>query len=142
MYVNIRLMPFLLIVACGLGPNPASASVDVQGDAASIQVVASHAHVSEVLSALSKIVSIQYNMTTDLDTVIDGMYRGPLKDVLARVLSGYNYVFVTRGDRLEIMVVGRAGKAAVAAPTPPQALPQNKDPAAQWRANVPATQKP
>ena len=132
-----RLLPFLLI-AYVLEPQPACAVVDVQGDAASIQVVADHAHVSEVLSALSKIVFIQHRMTTDLDTVIDGMYRGPLKHVLARVLRGYNYVFVTGGDRLEVIVVGRVGRAAVA-PTILQALPQNTDPAAQWRSE---TKKP
>ena len=37
-----RLLPFLLI-AYALGPQPASAVVDVQGDAASVQVVARQA---------------------------------------------------------------------------------------------------
>jgi hypothetical protein len=141
MHNTFRLFLFLLVVVSVLGPNPAAASVDVQGDAASLQVVANHAHISEVLSALGKAISMRYDMRPDLDAVIDGMYRGPLKDVLGRVLSGYNYVFVTREGRLEVIVVGRVGRAAVV-PSPRQTLPENKDAAAQWRSNISAAKKP
>jgi hypothetical protein len=131
----------LLLISYVLGPRPACAVVDVQGEATSVQVVAHQAQVSEVLSALRNTVGMHYDMRPELDSAINGTYRGPLKEVLARILSGYNYVIGNREGRFELIVIDRAGAAAVASPQP-QALPENKDPAAQWRSNLPAAKKP
>jgi hypothetical protein len=82
-----RLLPFLLI-AYVLGPQPATAVVDVQGDAASVQVVARQARLSEVLVSLSQAFGIRYETMVNLDTAVDGTYRGPLGDVLKGHCSG------------------------------------------------------
>jgi hypothetical protein len=135
-----QLLP-LLLISYLLAPKPAGAVVDVQGEATSIQVVAQQAQISEVLAALRKTVGMRYDMRTDVDSAINGTYRGPLEEVLARVLIGYNYVISNQGDRFEVIVIDRVGTVAVAPPQP-QALPENKDPAAQWRTILPKAKKP
>ena len=138
---NLSRLLLLLLISHVLGPQPACAVVRVQGEATSVQIVAHQAQVSEVLSELSKTVDMRYDMSPDLDTAINGTYRGPLEDVLARVLSGYNYIIGNREGRFEVIVIDRVGTAA-APPPQPQALPENKDPAAQWRLNLPEAKKP
>ena len=131
-----RLLPFLLI-AYVLGPQPARAVVEVQGDAASIQVMARQARLSEVLVSLSNAFGIRYESMVNVESAVDGTYRGSLGDVLARILNGYNYVISTRDGHTEVMIIGRVGSPATAvAPTPPHTLPQNTDPAAQWRSEA------
>ena len=115
--------------------------MDVQGEATSVQVVAHQAQVSEVLSALGRTVGMRFDMRADLDTAINGTYRGPLEEVLASILTGYNYIIGNRGGRFEVIVIDRAGTVAVASPQP-QALPENKDPAAQWLSNLQKAKKP
>jgi hypothetical protein len=133
---GFRLLSFLLI-SYALGLQPASAVVDVQGDAASVQVVARQARLSEVLVSLSQALGIRYETMVNLDSAVDGTYRGPLGDVLARILNGYNYVVSTRDGHTEVTIIDRVGSPVPAvAPTPPQTLPKNTDPAAQWRSEA------
>jgi hypothetical protein len=92
---------------------------------------------SEVLVSLSQAFGIRYETMVNLDTAVDGTYRGPLGDVLARILNGYNYVVSTRDGHTEVTIIDRVGSPATAVPpTPPQTLPKNTDPAAQWRSEA------
>lgn len=125
------------------GASAVCATVDVQGDAASVQVVDRQAPLSEVLVALSRKVEIRYDAMVNVDGVVDGTYRGTLGDVLARVLNGYNYVVSTREGSTEIIIVERVGSPPAAiTPTQTPSLPENTNPAAQWRLKLQATQKP
>jgi hypothetical protein len=131
-----------LLLALAMGATPVRSAVDVEGDATAVQVVARQAQISEVLVALSARFAMRYDTMINLDSVIDGTYRGPLGHVLARVLSGYNYVVSTREGRIEVIVVERVGSPPVAVAPTQTALPPNTNPAAQWRSSIPAVQKP
>ena len=99
-----------------LGSMPARAAVSVQVDAASVQVVADQATVSEVLGALSSALGIRYDTTANLDSIIGGTYSGSLDNVLARILRGYNYVIKTRNATIHVIVIGKAGNLPVGSP--------------------------
>jgi predicted RNase H-like nuclease len=55
------------------GASAVCATVDVQGDAASVQVVARRAPLSEVLVALSRKVEIRYDAMVKVDSVVENL---------------------------------------------------------------------
>jgi hypothetical protein len=100
-----------------LGSLPARADVEVQGTNASVQVIVHNAKVSEVLRALTeKLESFRCKETTNLDDVISGSYKGPVDDVLGRILRGYDYVITARGTAIDILVVGKSAGAPAIVP--------------------------
>jgi hypothetical protein len=109
----------LAALAVPLGAPPARAAVDVQGTRASVRVVASNAKVSEVLRALTETLgSFRCEETAGLDDTISGSYSGPVEDVLARILRGYDYVITTQGGGIAILVVGKSAGAPAIVPAP------------------------
>jgi hypothetical protein len=89
-------------------------SVRVTGNAASLKVDVHQATVEQVLSALAG-VNIGYRSSETLDDVIDGIFAGGDRRVLARVLDGYNYAIKQEKTKLEVIVFGRRGDHAVPA---------------------------
>ncbi len=59
-----------------------------------------------------------YRATATLDGPVSGTYRGSPQQVLARLLDGYNYVVKKEAGPLEVLVLGRRGDRAIAAPRP------------------------
>jgi hypothetical protein len=100
---------------CGLtlGAMPARATVSVQGDATSVQVIADQATVSEVLNAISSTLGLRYDTKANLDSLIGGTYRGSLDNVLWRILRGYNFVIKRHDAAFYLLVVGKAGNFSV-----------------------------
>ena len=105
----------LLAIIIGTGGISARADVRVQGNKLAVRLEASHAPVSEALSALGAVFDVRYRASVPLDREIHGTYTGPLDRVLARVLDGYNYVVKNQDDTIELFVVGRPGHRAIAA---------------------------
>jgi hypothetical protein len=121
-----------------LGSLPARAGVDVQGTRASVHVVAHNAKVSEVLRALTeRLEGLHCKETTNLDDVISGNYKGPVEDVLGRVLRGYNYIITTQGTAIDILVVGKSAGAPAMAPASGNVAPVATAPAPAAVARVP-----
>ena len=111
--------------------GPAGATVRVEGDAAALRIDARQAPVADVLAALGTALKIRYRAATPLDGVVDGAWRGSLREVLASVLDDYNYVIKTADGQTEVVVIGRRGQRPVAAAPAPAGLAAN--PATQWR---------
>ena len=111
-----------LLFALSVGSMPARAAVSVQVDAASVQVVADQATVSEVLNALRSALGIRYDTMANLDSVIGGTYSGSLDNVLGRILRGYNYVIKTRNATVHVIVIGKVGNLPVASGASPVEL--------------------
>jgi hypothetical protein len=70
--------------------------------------------------------ALRYRGTTGSGGVT-ATFEGPLRRVVGRVLDGYDYVIETRGDGLEVVVLGAASSHAVPAPVfmPPTFPAQN-----------------
>jgi hypothetical protein len=123
----------LLAVVGAFNSATVRAEVRVHGDVNALQIDASQSTISEVLSALGRDYNFQYRTQNALNVGINGTYSGPLKEVLARVLHGYNYVIKQDEATLEVVVIGRKGDRAVVPVEFTNALPA-KSLAAQWRA--------
>jgi hypothetical protein len=95
--------------------NSLRAEVRVQGQAGDVRVEAHGATVAEILAALGERFALRYRGTTGSDGVT-ATFDGSLRYVVGRVLKGYNYFIETRGDGLEVVVLGAASSHAVPAP--------------------------
>jgi hypothetical protein len=124
----------LCLVLASLG-SPAAAGVRVQGDVAAVRIDASQAQVREVLDGLVVSFGIGYRSSIALNDTRSGTYSGSLRQVLARVLDGYNFVIGGADSKLQVIVLGREGDNAIPAATSAMvpAMAPAKNPAADWR---------
>jgi hypothetical protein len=103
------------VIFAALFTNSLHAEVRVQGQAGDVRVEAHDATVAEILAALGERFALRYRGTTGSDGVT-ATFDGSLRYVVGRVLDGYNYFIETRGDGLEVVVLGAASSHAVPAP--------------------------
>jgi hypothetical protein len=92
------------------------ADVRVQGSADAVRVEARDATGTEILAALAGRFALSYRGSTD--SRFNGTFKGPLREVVKRVLDGYNYVINTRDNGLDVVVVGPTSGVAVPPPRP------------------------
>jgi hypothetical protein len=107
----------LAIAAVIFAAHPANslrAEVLVQGPAGNVRVEAHDATIAEILAALGERFALRYRGATGSDSVT-ATFEGPLRRVTGRVLDGYNYFIETRGDVLEVVVLGAASSQAAPA---------------------------
>ena len=103
------------VIFVALPANSLRAAVRVQGQAGDVRVEAHDATVAEILAALGERFALRYRGTTGSDGVT-ATFDGSLRYVVGRVLDGYNYFIETRGDGLEVVVLGAASSDPVPAP--------------------------
>src|SRR6201999_2925856 len=96
------------------------AEIRVDGPASDVRVSAQDATVSDVLSALAERFGMRFRGAVG-ERRISANFDGSLRQVIARVLNGYDYVISVHGDGLEVMVLGTASPNAV--PPPVYATP-------------------
>jgi hypothetical protein len=117
--MNQRKCVFALTIAfvCSL-PAIVSAEVHVAGSPAAVRITTSRDTISNVISTLATTFHVQYRTAVPLDAAADASYSGSFRQVISRLLDGYNYVI--KGDdskTTEIVVLGKRGEAR----TPPKA---------------------
>jgi hypothetical protein len=94
------------------------ASLYVHGDAAALRLDVRQTTITGVLSALGAAFNIRYRSSIALDEVLNGTYTGSLGRVVSQVLDGHNYVIKQEKTELTVLIFGKAGEQAVAAPAP------------------------
>ena len=132
--MNQRRSMFALSVAlvCSL-PRIAGAEVYVEGSPAAVRVTTSRDTISDVLSALAATFNVQHRTTIPLDAVADATYSGSLRQVISRLLDGYNYMNKTDASKAtEVIVFGKRGEVV----TPPKAAPTDKPEVASVQSNT------
>jgi hypothetical protein len=82
----------------------ARADVKVSGDADALRIEASDASLEEVLAALGRNSGLRYRYPANFSHSVSGTYAGSLRQVLSRLLQGYNFVVESSesGTRLVI----------------------------------------
>ena len=105
------------VLACALA-TAARAEVRIEGTPAALQVTTRQDAVADVLAALAANLDVKYRSAVPLDRAANAAYTGSLREVIARLLEGYNYVLRKEHDATEIVVFGRRGEAAVPPPKP------------------------
>lgn len=109
-----------VLVAFG---RTASAEVKVEGRPEAVHLEVQSASLRDVLTALQERFNLRYRTLDALDTSTTGVFDGPLRRVVARLLSGHDYAMEVTADGLDILVLApqQPGAAAVAAVTPANA---------------------
>jgi hypothetical protein len=97
-------------------PSAEGDRLRVQGDPKAVRVDARQTTIADVLGGLAAAFNIRYRSSIALNDVRNGTYSGPLRQVISRVLDGYNYVIKYEDSKLNIIVVGKVGEQATAAP--------------------------
>ncbi len=105
-----------------IGSGAPAASLQLNGDPASVRLQTRHTSVANALAALGAAYHVSIRSTVMLDELRDGTYTGTLGYVIARLLDGYNYVIEEdRATTLNVFVVGKSDGKATPAPTMPVA---------------------
>ena len=97
---------FLTVFICGLlstAPTFAQAETRVAGEPMSLRVEAQNATLQEVLAALRSSFGLKYRISTDLNRSVDGTYSGSLREVIPRLLDGYDFFLRNLGDDIEVV---------------------------------------
>jgi hypothetical protein len=129
--IHRRRCPYALAVAlaCGVA-TPAFAEVSVEGTAESVRVTTARDPISDVLSALATF-NVRYRTAIPLDKAAQTSYSGSVREVLFRLLDGYNYVIRRNQQTTEVIVLGGSGQVAIPPPAPKVA--PAKSVLSQWR---------
>src|SRR5499427_8147237 len=110
----------------------ARAEVHVEGSPAGVRVTTSRNTIADVLSALAATFNVQYRAAIRLDAAAETTYSGSFRQVISRLLDGYNYVIKADGSKTtEIVVLGKRGDVVV----PPKA-PTDKPEVASVQSNT------
>ena len=116
-------VPIAGVLLVTLFCNCVRAEVRVHGDARDVRLDARDATIAEILTALGERFGLRYRGTTG-GKGVTVTFEGPLRRVVARVLSGYNYIIASHGEGLDVIVLSTQSAHAVvqppfAAPTVP-----------------------
>jgi hypothetical protein len=111
-------------------PATADAEVRIEGNAAAVHVSTSQDTIADVLSALGTSFKLRYRTAVPLIAAADPAYSGSVRQVIAHLLEGYNYLVKTDQETTEIVVLGSRGQAAIPAPAAKAAPP---DVVSRWR---------
>jgi hypothetical protein len=106
--------------APAVGSGTPGASLQLNGDPASVRLRTRRTSVANALAALGTAYHVSIRSTIMLDELRDGTYTGSLRYVIARVLDGYNYVIEeNHAATLDVLVIGKSDGKATPAPTMP-----------------------
>ncbi|WP_426408349.1 hypothetical protein [Bradyrhizobium ganzhouense] len=101
----------------------AAAEVKVGGRPEAVHLEVHDASLHDVLAALQEHFNLRYRTIDALDTLTTGVFDGPLRRVVARLLSGHDYAMQVNADGVDVLVLAPQGPsvAVVAAVTPASA---------------------
>lgn len=98
----------LLVSLALVAPITAFAAPEISGSPDAVSIDAQHSSIKEILSGLRERFDVQFQSTANLDTPLTGTYQGPLRQIVARLLAGYNFVITTKQGGIEVTVLGNA----------------------------------
>jgi hypothetical protein len=104
-------LAFAFIAFSSLLVSTVQAEVHISGSADAIQIEVDNATLDEILNKLRAEYNLQIRATEALQARINGSYRGSLREVLSRLLDGYNYVIKRKREpgALDVIVIGSKG---------------------------------
>lgn len=115
------MLPVIASAALLAFSRAASAEVKVEGRPEAVHLEVQSASLRDVLAALQERFNLRYRTVDALDTPTTGVFDGPLRRVVARLLSGHDYAMEVTADGLDVLVLQQPGAAPVAKVTPANA---------------------
>jgi hypothetical protein len=114
-------------------PATAGAEVRIEGTAAAVHVSTSQDTIADVLSALGAAFKLRYRTAVPLNATAVPAYSGSVRQVIARLLDGYNYLMRIDQETIEISVFGSRGQVAIPSPAPATKAAVAPDVVSRWR---------
>jgi hypothetical protein len=115
---------FLVGVALFATAQVAHAEARISGRPEKVRIEANEDTVAGILAALGNSFDLTYRSSAPLDRKVSGVYEGPLRRVLARLLEGYNFFIEPASGRTKLVVLGPGGNIAAMPSIPgPVAVP-------------------
>jgi hypothetical protein len=112
-----RLMLAIVLVSLVQALSPAvRAETRVSGDTHALHLDLRDATVEEALTALGAEFDVRRRTLAILDRRITGTYNGSLRQVISRLLNGYDFVMKTSSNRVELFVFGAGTRAPATSP--------------------------
>ncbi|MCG2671497.1 hypothetical protein ACFPFP_31660 [Bradyrhizobium sp. GCM10023182] len=101
----------------------ASAEVKVEGRPDAVHLEVHDTSLHDVLAALQERFNLRYRTVDALEAQMTGVFDGPLRRVVARLLSGHDYAMQVTADGVDVLVLTsqRSSATVVAAVTPASA---------------------
>lgn len=125
-WARLAMLAIMLI----FGVPATAAEVRIEGNAAAVRISTSQNTIADVLSALATSFKVRYRTAVPLIAAADPAYSGSVRQVIAHLLEGYDYLVKTDQETMEIVVLGSRGQAAISAPAAKAAPP---DVVSRWR---------
>ena len=116
---RIVLRPMLAMIAfvvTSAVPSPTWSETQIANASGALSIDAHDTTLQEVVVKLSATFGIRFRSSADLSRPVDGSYQGSLREVITRLLDGYDFFVRRSGDVTEVVIVGSSGKSATAAP--------------------------
>ena len=115
MRINDRLVAAgALFLACAVSP-PVHAEVRVSGSEDNVVLRVDNATMPEILSGVESALHLKLTVTGPMTRQFTGIYSGPLRRVLSRLLDGVNYIVSSAPDGMVVTIVSPAApRSAVA----------------------------
>lgn len=101
-------------------------TVQANGPSENVDLRVQNASVSQVLAELSRKYKVVYKVGSQHSRPLTGHYSGNLRQVLARILDGQNYIIEAGSEQTRVVILGPsepANRAAAALPAANQAAP-------------------
>ena len=105
-----------MILGLALAPVAALGAAQVSGTQEAVSVDAQNSSIKEILATLRQKFNVHVQSTANLEKQITGTYEGSLRQVLARLLEGYNFVLRTREGQMVVTVFGSGAPSGETAP--------------------------
>jgi hypothetical protein len=95
-----------LAAALASAQTPALAGAKVGGNPEAVTLDAQNIPIVEILAALGHDFNVHYHSSVDLNRQISGTYEGSVRQVVSRILEGYNFVVKSGPGGIEVTVFG------------------------------------
>ena len=120
------------MLICG-APAIAGAEVRIAGNAAAMRVSTGQDTIADVLSALGAAFGVRYRTAIPLRATAGSTYSGSVRQVIVRLLDGYNYLLKVDRESIDVVVLGVSSQAAIPPPAPAPKAPVSPDVVSRWR---------
>ena len=109
-----------LVLAAALVSVPALAQPTVEGTPQTVRIEGRGATLDEIMTALGRSFNLHFTSSAELNQTVTGTYEGSLKRVVARLLSGHNFILSTHNGRVDVAVfdAGGASRAVASSKAP------------------------
>jgi hypothetical protein len=113
-----------MILAWCLSSGRGAAEVRLSGTQERVVLQTQDATMPEILAALRSAFGVEVKLKGATARKFTGVYTGPLRQVLSRLLTGEDYILRSGSEGMSILLIGRSAADNAAAPSSPVAASQ------------------